>query len=519
MPKLVLSDFRGGLNTKADPWKLAPNQLQLAENVILRDGNLTPLKALGPAITTGLGAGTWSWIWKLGSTWLASTAQRFAVVWQNTSLAYVEAGLAYYTNGSATSALGLATPTAAITAALGAAGVITNTTAAYVYTWVDSLGQESGPSPVSNVVAPNLQQVTLTGIANGPAGTVAKLVYRVTDGTFRATPSVVVNDNVTTTGTDNTADTSLGLPLLTSGYGAAPALDVLAINTFDARTWGAQGSTVYWSAPGVPGAFTLDSVDISGTVVCMGAVGQVMIAFTNNKPVRFTGPITINGRDAFSNKEAGNTYGCPTGAGHSLSLSDMGLIYWSDQGLVLTDGVSFTLLSRDHLSKDDVDAYTAVASSMTAAYSEGYYHLFTSIGTLTCDLRGGSPVFTTNTQAVGAVFTALDGTLYASSGNAVYEWAAGTAYRTMRVQTFDWASPDGDTYLATHIRRAAVKTDDTVTPQWFQAGSAWGIYSPVTSNGGIAMCWATPGMWRFGSLRMTATSPITSVTFNPSKEG
>lgn len=508
MPSLVLSDFKGGLNTKSDAWKIATNQLRLAENVVLRDGNLTPLKGLGAAVTTGLGAGTWAWIYLLGANWLASTSQRYAVLWQSTYLAYVTVGAAppQWTNGTSTSPLGLSLPVAAITAATGAAGVIISTSARYVATFVDALGQESGPSPLSPVLAVNLQQVNLTTIPLGGAGTTARKVYRLVVSSYRLVTTI--NDNTTTTYTDNTADSQLGQPLLTADAGPAPNLQGLAINTYDAALWGWINNVLYHSNVGAPHAWSTASNNLSDNIVAAGSVGSMLIVLTASGPWRVTGQ-----GPNYTYKEAPNTYGCPVGAGFSLVKSDHGLIYWSTQGLVLTDGVTFTLLSGDALSTADVAAYTAVASSMIGAYADGYYHLFTSIGTLTCDLRGGSPVFTTNTQTIGAAYTTLGGALYVSSGNAVYPWATG-ANRTMRVETMAFVfGPDLDTKTE-NMRRVGVSTAGTVTPQFYQNGVSWGTYSAVAAVNGVGYCWSTLGNWDRPSLRLTSSNVITQLEVN-----
>ena len=101
-----------------------------------------------------------------------------------------------------------------VTAAVGAAGVLTG---AYYYsvTFVTALG-ETAPWPgTASVVNPSSQQVNLTSIPLGPAGVIARRIYRTP-----ATPTdpkdyrflVEISDNITTTYTDNIADGSLGDP-------------------------------------------------------------------------------------------------------------------------------------------------------------------------------------------------------------------------------------------------------------------------------------------------------------------
>lgn len=109
----------------------------------------------------------------------------------------------------------VAASTATPTSATGSAGGLTG---AYYYTatFVTATG-ETAPWPgTATVVNPSAQQVNLTAIPLGPAGTTARKIYRTP-----ATPTdpkdyrllVQISDNTTTTYTDNIADGSLGSPV------------------------------------------------------------------------------------------------------------------------------------------------------------------------------------------------------------------------------------------------------------------------------------------------------------------
>lgn len=108
-------------------------------------------------------------------------------------------------------------PPSNVTAAVGAAGVLTG---AYYYatTFVTSAG-ETAPWPGSaTVVNPSSQQVNLTTIPLGPAGVIARRVYRTPAVTGLIDPKdyrfvVEIPDNTTTTYTDNLGDGSLGGPV------------------------------------------------------------------------------------------------------------------------------------------------------------------------------------------------------------------------------------------------------------------------------------------------------------------
>ena len=111
---------------------------------------------------------------------------------------------------------GIAAPATNLTAAVGSAGALTG---AYYYTqtYVTALG-ETAPWPGSaTVVNPSSQQVNLSAIPTGPAGTIARRIYRTPAVSGVVDPKdyrlvATINDNTTTTYTDNLADGSLGAP-------------------------------------------------------------------------------------------------------------------------------------------------------------------------------------------------------------------------------------------------------------------------------------------------------------------
>lgn len=96
----------------------------------------------------------------------------------------------------------------ACTTAVGAAGALTG---AYYYkiTAIDADGNESILGTISAVVNPAAQQVDLTNIPLGPAGTVDRGVFRTKAGGTTYFRVHDMGDNTTTSYTDNLADGSL----------------------------------------------------------------------------------------------------------------------------------------------------------------------------------------------------------------------------------------------------------------------------------------------------------------------
>lgn len=123
------------------------------------------------------------------------------------------------------------TAPSAPTVATGAAGVLTG---AYLYkiTFVTQNNIESTGGTTSASVSPSSQKVSLTNIPTGPAGTYRRFIYRTAAGGSNGTQEYVdsINDNQTTTYTDNIADSALGKAVPTTNGTANNMKHVFAEN-------------------------------------------------------------------------------------------------------------------------------------------------------------------------------------------------------------------------------------------------------------------------------------------------
>jgi hypothetical protein len=497
----VLKDFGAAtVNTKLPAWKLGPNEWQALENVVVRNGTLTPLADFGTAVTTGLTpATTYKAIYKLNATWFGSTTRRWWNNWQDAYLIWADeaGGASQISNGTTTTALGPARPATAPSAATSGAGVISGSIT-YVVTYVDGLGQESGPSPVSGTVTATNNTIALTSIPT--SGTLIRKLYRTVAGTYLRVATMNATD---TTYSDNADNTTLSDPLLTSNGNPAPALSGLAIAPHIARVWGWTQNKLYYSNTGAPWSWSLSYISIPENIVAAAPSPQGLLVLTAARPYLILG----SSDSTFALKNVNNTYGCS--ASFSLTQTDRGLVWWSPAGLVLYDGSSFELLTEPYMTPAQVAAIST--TNMIGVFSQGYFHLFHSTGSLTFDMRQGQPTMQTTTQTIDGAFVDHDGTFYCSTGQAVKQWAQGSNL-TMRVRTMMFGGPDQ--YNPDPIRRVAAFTAGTVTPQFYQSGNAWGLYSPVASSNGMALCWATMGLWQNGDVQLSSTSTINQIEIN-----
>lgn len=155
-----------------------------------------------------------SWYWVIGARTLFLRNDAFS--WTDSALESVIQKWLWRWLGRYLPAA-LVAPASAPTAALAGvgAGSVDNGTHSYKVTFVDGLGNESGPSSASNIVTVvnNLVdgKVALTLIPTGPAGTTKRKLYRTVAGNAPPWKFLdTIADNVTTVYTDNTADAGLG---------------------------------------------------------------------------------------------------------------------------------------------------------------------------------------------------------------------------------------------------------------------------------------------------------------------
>ena len=167
--------------------------------------------------------------------------------------------------------VGNAAPAAPTAGLVASAGLITNGTHQWAYTYVDGSGENviSTASNVLTTVTADHGQATLTGITVGPVGTTARNVYRTKAGV----PGVfylltTLADNTTTTFTDNIADGTLG---------AVPAT-ATGLFTITAKYPGIAGNSLTWQTLAATDG---DANHFNLTVTVTGASGTTQDIFQN----------------------------------------------------------------------------------------------------------------------------------------------------------------------------------------------------------------------------------------------
>lgn len=179
-------------------------------------------------------------------------------------------------------------------------------------------GNTSGGT-ISNSVSPSAKQVTITTINTGPVGTVARILYRTKAGGGTYYQVAQINDNTTTTYTDNIADASITVVMpvsnttgtILSGYAtlASPTFTgVPLVPTASADTNTQQiASTAFMLGQASSVAPIMDGTATIGTSFRYAREGHIHPTDTSRAPINnpaFTGTGITLPADATSTMQA-----------------------------------------------------------------------------------------------------------------------------------------------------------------------------------------------------------------------
>lgn len=186
------------------------------------------------------------------------------------------------------------------TVATGAAGALTGTYY-YVVTYTTNApdGGETSIGTVSALVSPSSQKVDLTNIPIGAGTTLTRKIYRTTAAGLTSDLKFYlvtqINDNTTTTYTDNTADSALGAASPDPATYIDPNIAMRRVSTFG------SGFTTY-SQYGQPACYVMNVQlginsltealvwgDVIGDILYLTQSNVSMLPASNNKTVTYFG--------------------------------------------------------------------------------------------------------------------------------------------------------------------------------------------------------------------------------------
>jgi hypothetical protein len=251
---------------------------------------------------------------------------------------------------------GIVAPSGGPTLADGGAGVLTAANYQAVSTFYNTAtGAESNPSVVSNTLAlPASRQIGWTGIPVSTNSQVnARRLYRVLPGQAGEYFFVgQINDNVTTTFTDNVAIADMGDSV--SFDNGTPPTGLSRGVIWNERLFATDDTDIFFSEAFLPESFAEDSIikvfpDDGHQITTLFPFGDRLIVGKTNK-VHF-----LIGTDpsAFELRTLSDTHGCMV---HETMKSAEGLIFWyGGDNFYRSDGVGVEAISsikiRDLLAR------------------------------------------------------------------------------------------------------------------------------------------------------------------------
>lgn len=232
-------------------------------------------------------------------------------------------------------------PMTAPTATVNPAPGNLNGNYSYRISFVTSSGESEASTPTSNVVAPANQQINLTDIPISPlTEVVARKIYRTTAGGSVLSMRLVatINDNTTTTFTDNVADANLGsfAPRLNTTGGIIYANEhKIGVANYGTTAWGLKAlkdNAGFWNC-----AFGENALLKNTTGYRNSALG-VDTLFWNETGYRNT---AVGNNCLYYSTGSFNT-GVGTGVLYFITSGSNNVVVGSDAGIFISGGANLT---------------------------------------------------------------------------------------------------------------------------------------------------------------------------------
>jgi hypothetical protein len=434
MTVLSLIGFSGEV-PRLQPRQLADAAATHAQNVRLDSGGLWPIrKAKHTHTFTGMTEGSIKSIYLHQSTWMAWTTHVSAAPGPIASdrLYITGDGAPKMRVGAVTYDLAVNPPAGALTAALVGSGTGSAYSRLYVYTWVTDFGEESEPSPVSNMVDWRAgQTVTLTGFAATPGGRniTKQRIYRSQTADGGSTDLYLIAERAATSAsfTDSVPVDTIAEPIPSLDFNAPPPGLEGLISLPNGVMAAFDGKRVYFCEPWQPHAWPEKYVQtVDYDVVGLGAFGANVLVCTTGQPYIIAGQHP----ESMAMEKLEIALPCMNAGG----IVDMGqaVAYPSHEGLVTVSTAGPQIASEVLMTRENwllMNPSTFVAGSRGREYFASYHYVdiygFEQKGTLIIDLSGATPfVKRANFHAQAMHSDIKTGALFFLDGINVYEYDA-----------------------------------------------------------------------------------------------
>lgn len=297
----------------------------------------------------------------------------------------------------------------------------------YIYTYVTDRGEESAPSPVSDLVECDQNDTVGISITAAPSGRyITKWrFYRSNTGASDAAFQFLAEGVITTlTGTD-TAKSSDLLEVVPSTTWAEPPAKLQGLTGMPNGVMaGFFDNTVAFCEPYIPYAWPVEyQVSTEHPVVAMAVFGQTLVVGTRGSPYYISGADSAS----MSAVKMDSRQSCVSA--RSMISVDGGVVYASPDGLCFANGQGIRVVTEGIVSREDWQAL--VPSSMFCAFHDGVLYVHISSGiTYALHLANGK----LSTVSLGSPTTLyvdnVTDKLYAASGTNIVSVATASGRRT-----------------------------------------------------------------------------------------
>lgn len=309
----------------------------------------------------------------------------------------------------------------------------------YVYTYVNDLGWESAPSPVSALVTRDtLGTTAISGFATAPSGNYNITAIRIYKSQNGSTANLyflteIAYGTTSTTDTNQTfgdmLETATWLPAPGVPTGGEPSVTEPTLS-FLTPMWngmmaGISGGSVRVCEPYVPYAWpaSYDVIPADGKPVGLGVFGQNMLVLTTSRPVLVNGSTP----DGLDQQAVEMPQGCV--ASRSIVSMGAGVAWASEDGLCWVGVNGAKILTAGLMLREDWQAL--VPSSIIGRMYEGLYFGSYDDGAgrkgFLIDPANPTGIYFLDTGYSAMHFDELKDQLYVLDGTNVSKWDAGTA--------------------------------------------------------------------------------------------
>lgn len=342
--------------------------------------------------------------------------------------------------------LGVPAPTTAPTLSDVAEGVSsTNVSYVYVYTFVNTYGEESAPSPVS-VLQTRKQDSTATISAfDTPPGTyetVDKIrIYRSQSGSS-TTDFFFLREITVGTSTTTDDNRALGETLPTTDW-VVPPTDLSHLTAlWNGMLAGISGKSVRFCEPYVPYAWPpqYDVLPPDSTPVALGVFGQALLVLTTGRPLLVQG----SSPDSMDQQLLEIPQSCISA--RSVASMGTGVCWASPDGLCYYGQGGAKIVTAGLMTREDWQALKP--ETIIGSFHEGlYFGSYSLDGGATYKAFVVSPMapeglYFLSTGYVSSYHDSYLDQLYVLDGTSVQKWDAGsTMTATYRSKTFALPAP------------------------------------------------------------------------------